>query len=102
MFKAFRILILLLILSGVALGTWRTQTRSVEWKYDLPVNMYLVNGDGSEAAEKYLRSLTVDDFKPIKRFMRDEAERYGRSSHASIDIRLGKIIATQPPAPPRN
>lgn len=102
MFKAFRILILLLILSGVALGTWRTQTRSVEWKYDLPVNMYLVNGDGSEAAEKYLRSLTVDDFKPIKRFMRDEAERYGRSSHASIDIRLGNVIATQPPAPPRN
>ena len=48
MFKAFRILILLLILVGVAYGTWRTKMRSVEWKYDLPVNMYLVNGDGSE------------------------------------------------------
>jgi hypothetical protein len=102
MFKAFRILILLLILVGVAYGTWRTKTRSVEWKHELPVNMYLVNGDGSENAEKYLRSLTVDDFKPIKRFMREEADRYGRSSNASIDIRLGGIIATQPPAPPRN
>lgn len=102
MFKAFRILILLLILIGVAYGTWRTKTRSVEWKYELPVNMYLVNGDGSETAEKYLRSLTMDDFKSIKSFMRDEADRYGRSANASIDIRLGGIIATQPPAPPRN
>ena len=52
MFKAFRILILLLILIGVAFGTWRTKTRSVEWKYDLPVNMYLVNGDGSENVDE--------------------------------------------------
>jgi hypothetical protein len=102
MFKAFRILILLLILAGVAYGTWRTKTRSVEWKYDLPVNMYLVNGDGSENVDRYLRSLTVDDFKPIKRFMRDEAERYGRSSNASIEIKLGGTIASLPPSPPRN
>jgi hypothetical protein len=102
MFKAFRILILLLILAGVAVGTWRTKTRSVEWKYDLPVNMYLVNGDGSENTAKYLRSLTVDDFKPIKRFMRDEADRYGRSSNASVEIKLGGIIESRPPAPPRN
>ncbi len=100
MFKAFRILILLLILAGVSYGTWRTKTRSVEWKYDLPINMFLINGDGSEIVEKYLGSLTVDDFRPIKRFMHDEAERYGLSAHATVDIRLGGIIATQPPAPP--
>jgi hypothetical protein len=102
MFKAFRILILLLILSGVALVTWRTQVRSVEWKYDLPVNIYLVNGDGSENVANYLRSLTVDDFRPIGRFMRDEADRYGRSSSASIEMKLCGIIESQPPAPPRS
>ena len=102
MFKAFRILILLLILVGVAYGTWRTKMRSVEWKYDLQVNMYLVNGDGSETTAKYLRDLTVDDFRPIKRFMRDEADRYGRSSNASIEIKLGGIIESLPPEPPRN
>jgi hypothetical protein len=102
MFKAFRILILLLILAGVAYGTWRTKTRSVEWKHELPVNMYLVNGDGSEEVAKYLRNLTLDNFKPIKRFMRDEAERYGRASNASIEVKLGGIIASLPPAPPRN
>ena len=102
MFKAFRILILLLILAGVALGAWRAKTRSVEWKYDLPVNIYPVNGDGSENVEQLLRTLTADDFKPIKTFMREEADRYGHASSASIEIRLGKTIEAVPPAPPRN
>ena len=102
MFKAFRILILLLILAGVAAGAWRSKTSSVEWKYDLPVNLYLINGDGSESAANYLQELTLDDFKPIDRFMRDEAERYERSSNASIELRLGGIIESLPPAPPRN
>lgn len=102
MFKAFRILVLLLILFGVALGASRSKSRSVEWKYDLPVYVYLINADHSDEAAKYMRSLTVDDFKPITTFMRDEAERYDRSSSASIEIRLGGIIETLPPAPPRN
>jgi hypothetical protein len=34
--------------------------------------------------------------------MRDEAERYDRATSASIEIRLGGIIESQPPAPPRN
>jgi hypothetical protein len=102
MFKAFRILILLFILAGVALGAWRSKTQSVEWKYDLPINIYLLNGDGSENVAKYLHSLTAADFKPIEKFMRDEAERYGRSSNASIEIKLGGIIASLPPAPPHN
>ena len=102
MFKAFRVFILLLILAGVALGAWRAKTRSVEWKHTLPVNIYLVNGDGSPVADEYLRSLTADNFKPIETFMRDEAVRYGRAANASIDIRLGSQIDTQPPAPPRN
>ena len=102
MFKAFRIFILLMILTGVALGAWRAKTQSVEWKYTLPVNIYLINGDGSPVAEEYLRNLTVEDFKPVVDFMRSEAERYGRSTNATIEIRLGGTIADQPPVPPRN
>jgi len=102
MFKALRVFILLMIFTGVALGTWRARTQSVEWKYPLPVNIYLINGDGSQAAAEYLRSLTAEDFKPIATFMLDEAERYGRSDQASIEMRLGGMIDSQPPAPPRN
>ena len=102
MFKALRIFILLFIFTVVALGAWRAKTQSVEWKYTLPVNIYLINGDDSTASTDFLRSLTVEDFKPIATFMRDEAARYGRSANASIEIRLGGLINTQPPAPPRN
>ena len=102
MFKAIRVIILLLVLASVALGTWRAGAQSVEWKHTMPVNIYLINGDGSITAGNYLRSLTADDFKPIETFMRDEAERYDRSTHASIEVRMGGTINAQPPAPPRN
>ncbi len=102
MFKALRIFILLFILTAVALDAWRTKTQSVEWKYTLPVNIYLINGDDSPVAAAYMHTLTVEDFKPIATFMRDEAVRYGRASSASIEIRLGGKIDARPPAPPSN
>ncbi len=100
MFKAIRIIILLFIFSWVALGAWRAKTQSVEWNHTLPVNIFLINGDGSAVAENYLRSLTVEDFKPVEEFMRDEATRYGRTSTASIGIRLVGKIDAMPPEPP--
>jgi len=102
MLKAIRISILLLILLGVALGTWRDKTRSVEWKHTLPVHIYLINGDSSQVVAEYLRSLTLDSFKPIETFMRDEATRYGRTSNASIEIKLEGKIEPRPPEPPHN
>ncbi len=101
MFKLFRIFILLLILAGVALGASRQQSRSVEWKYTLPVNIFPVNGDGSAATAAYLRSLVQDDFRPVEGFMKEEAERYGRASNASIQIRLQGELSSQPPMPPQ-
>jgi len=74
----------------------------VEWQYTLPVNIYLINGDGSAVASDYLRSLSAKDFKPIETFMLEEAGRYGRSAKASIVIRMGGVIDSLPPEPPRN
>jgi hypothetical protein len=102
MFKAIRIFILLLSLAAVALGTWRTKIRSVEWKHTLPLNVYLINGDGSVVTSEYLRSLTLADFKPVEIFMQEEAARYGHASRASVEIRWGGLLATQPPQPPLN
>jgi hypothetical protein len=102
MFKTIRIFILLLILAAVALGTWRAKTRSVEWQHTLPLNVYLINGDGSKVTAEYLHSLTLADFKPIETFMQEEAARYGRESSASVDVRLGGMLESQPPAPPGN
>lgn len=102
MFKAIRIFLLLLILAVVALDTWRTKTRSVEWKNTLPVNIYLINGDASEVTAEYLRGVKLADFKPIEAFMQEEAARYGHAEKASIEVRLGGLLPAQPPAPPAN
>ncbi|MGC2166299.1 MAG: hypothetical protein WA632_09825 [Gallionella sp.] len=102
MFKVIRVVLLLLFLASVALGAWRTQTRSVEWKYALPINLYLINGDGSSATADYLQTLTAEDFRPIEKFMRDEAERYGHDDAATVELRMGGTIVSTPPAPPVN
>jgi hypothetical protein len=102
MFKIIRIFILLLIFLGIALGTWRERTRSVEWKITLPVNIYLINGDGSQAVTDYIRNLNINNFLPIETFMRDEAVRYDRATSASIEIKLKGILDSQPPEPPVN
>lgn len=101
MFKAIRILILLVILAAVALGTWRAKTRSVEWKYTLPVNVFLINADNSRVSADYIRGLTPADFKPIETFMKEEAARYGHEARASIEIKLAGVLEQQPPAPPK-
>jgi len=100
MFKIIRVFVLLLIFFGIALGTWREKTRSVEWKITLPVNIYLINGDGSQAVAEYIRNLNVNNFLPVETFMRDEAARYDRAASASIEIKLKGIIDSQPPEPP--
>ena len=101
MFKAFRILILLVILAAVGLGTMRAKSRSVEWKYALPVNIYLINADQSDTTAEYIRGLTLANFQPIEKFMREEAVRYDRGDRASIELRMGPTLTVQPPAPPK-
>ena len=102
MFKIVRVFILLLILAGVALGTWRTKNRSVEWKYDLPVNIYLINADGSNATAEYMKGLKLADFKPVEAFMKEEAARFRREQKASIEVRLSGVLDSKPPEPPQH
>lgn len=102
MFKFFRVLILLLLLAGVAVSSWRAKTRSVEWNYTLPVNIYPVNADASAVSAEYLRNLKLVNFKPVEKFMKEEAARYGRDTRASIDVRLHGAILNLPPEPPHS
>lgn len=102
MFKTIRIFILLFILAAVSYSGYRAKTQSVEWKYTLMVNVYPINGDGSEIADDYISRLSHDEFTSIEQFMLDAAEKYGRTQHASIQIRLQSKLAKRPPAPPEN
>ncbi|AZP14116.1 metallopeptidase domain-containing protein [Undibacterium parvum] len=100
MFKTLRIAFLLFVLAAVGMAAWRAKTNSVAWKYTLIVNVYPINADASPVSEAYVRALTVDEFRPLEKFMLAEAARRERAANASIELRLGPTLTSVPPAPP--
>lgn len=100
MFRAVRILILLLVLATVAQTAWLSARRATAWKETLHVAIYPINADGSAATEAYLRRLSVADFAPIRAFFERELTHYGVTLLRPVDLALAPPRATQPPAPP--
>jgi hypothetical protein len=99
-FRLVRTTILILILINVAVGTWLTRVRSTSWEHPLRVMMFPINADGSSATAAYVAGLRQDAFQPIADFMRGEAQRYGVSVYAPVDVSLGAEISSRPPDPP--
>jgi hypothetical protein len=97
--KNLRYLILLLILLFVAVNEALNKTRSTSWENPLWVRIYAVNGDGREATDKYIDSLTTDSFKMIEKFVNREASRYGIKIDA-IDVEYNGRLQSEPPQPP--
>ncbi len=77
MLKRLRIIVLLYVLAFVAVGQWLTAKRSTAWDATLWVDLYPVNGDGSTATQRYLDSLTAEEFNGLEPFFTAEARRYG-------------------------
>lgn len=97
--KNLRYLILLLILLFVAVNEALNKTRSTSWENPLWVRIYAVNGDGREATDKYIDSLTTDSFNKIEKFVNREARRYGIKIDA-IDVEYNGRLQSAPPQPP--
>jgi hypothetical protein len=99
-FRLIRTIILVLILINVAVGTWLTRVRSTSWEHPLRVMMFPINADGNPGTAAYVAELRKDAFQPIAAFVHREAQRYGVSSYAPVDVYLGAEIASRPPDPP--
>lgn len=97
--KNLRYLILLLILLFVAVNEALNKTRSTSWENPLWVRIYVVNGDGREATDKYVDSLTTDSFKTVEKFVNREARRYGIKIDA-IDVEYNGRLKSAPPQLP--
>ncbi len=99
-FRYFRYLVLLLILVFVVVHEIRVKDRVTSWDQTLQVQIFAINGDGSNATGKYIRALKLDSFSSIERFVNKEAKRYGIPIHA-IKINYGGELESGPPQPPR-
>jgi len=100
MWRAIRIIVLLFILATVAQAAWLARARTAEWKTSLTVAIYPINGDGSEAADAYIRRLRAESFRPIEEFIKDEATRYGVNLYQPVAVKLAPVVVSRPPAPP--
>jgi hypothetical protein len=101
-FKRIRIAILLYILLFVAAGEYLSMRRSTDWDNSLRVNVYLVNGSGTQSVERYIGDLGPDAFASIEHFYQGQARAYGIDLDAPFRIRLaGRLDRPLPPIPDR-
>lgn len=102
MFRALRIIVLLLILATVAQQAWVARSRAAEWRNTLYVGIYPVAADDSETTRRYLAALRPDSFKSIDAWFDEEAKRHGLALLQPIVTRVAPPLANQPPPAPRN
>lgn len=68
MWKTIRVGVLLIVLAAVALSAWLDRHVTQSWHDTLWVGLYPLNADGSDSVQRYLDTLTVQDFAPIEEF----------------------------------
>jgi hypothetical protein len=91
MFKRLRIAVLLYVLLFVAAAQFFAARRSTDWDTTLWINVYPLNGDGLNATQDYLDSLSVDEFTGIETFFAAQA----RDFHLAIDAPFRVNFATE-------
>jgi hypothetical protein len=100
MFRKLRIAVLLYILAFAAVGHYLARARSTDWDETLWVDVYPINADGSEHAQRYIDDLRDEDFAAIERYFAQEAHRYGVALETPFRIELGPEVEGPPPALP--
>lgn len=102
MFKALRIIVLLLILATVAQQAWVARARVAEWQNTLYVGIYPVVADSTEATRGYVAALRPDSFAEIDAYFDAEAKRHGLPLRQPVATRVAPPLAEAPPPAPRN
>lgn len=102
MFRQIRILFLLLILLGVALTTWQTKMRTTDWDKSLWMVVYPINGDCSDASQRYIDSLKEPVFAPVETFLQREAKRFAVDIEQPLTVKLAPALEDLPPTPPES
>ncbi len=101
-FRKFRITLLLLVLFFVGMNSWLTRLRTTDWNEPLWVVVYPINGDGSDATEHYISTLTPDTYHAIETFLAREGHRYAARITEPVTIQLAPEVREHPPVPPHH
>lgn len=102
MIRHLRIFLLLSILVFVALGQYLTVRRSTDWNGPLWVDVYAVDGSGTESARRFIDSLKPDAFASVEQFFALQAKRYEVPLEQPFRIRFAGELGDSPPSVPDN
>jgi hypothetical protein len=102
MWRKLRIAILLLILLFVALDTYFDRVYSTDWDVPLRVAIFPINGDGSDAAERFVQQLAAGDLERLEIFFAETAHDFGVALERPILFSLAQPLRELPPAIEQN
>ena len=97
LFKAFRIVILLMIFVGIAFYTKTQNLQSRSWIKPLDIVIYPMNNEQNPEVEDYIIQLDNNVFKEIDTFFKNEAYQYSLTINQPTNTTLGPIIQNYPP-----
>ena len=95
-----RVIVLLGILAVAGEQTLIDHYTTTSWRRPLWIGIYPLNGDGSDASARYLRTLTPEAFADIGRFFADQAQRYGVRLEDPVHIEIYPAPHRLPPRLP--
>ncbi|MEE9397342.1 MAG: hypothetical protein V3V31_10050 [Methylococcales bacterium] len=100
LFKALRIIILLILLAFVAFYSQAQRLTSTAWLESLKVVVFPINGDKHPKTTRYIQSLDSADFVAIDQFMQREGEEFDVIASRPTVSQLGSEVDSLPPNPP--
>jgi hypothetical protein len=101
MFKPLRVLLLLTLLAGVAIGAWRDKARATGWRSSLQVAVYPVAADASPATQAYIATLSDESFHDVQDWFAAQTAPYGVAASPPVQLWLAPAVPDLPPAPPQ-
>lgn len=98
MWKKVRVFILLLVLGYVAIEAWKDLNQN--WDQSIVVLVHLINADGSQNTENYIRQLNAQSFIETSEYLTANAKNYQRNTH--FIFKIGRELKQLAPEPPEN
>jgi hypothetical protein len=98
MWRALRIIVLLLVLLVVAGQAWLDRFTTTSWQRTILVGALPVSADGSPATAHYLDQLNQGKIDEVGTFLAAEARRYKVGIDEPIELTLYPTLPSPPPA----
>lgn len=101
-FATVRVILLLACLLVVGFTSAHQLVYTRNWNQTLEVSVFPINGDGHLSTDRYIQSLSDEDFSIINRWGEREAKRHQLNLAKPFNVTVGQQISVRPPAFPQN